>query len=637
MKRWRFISNHNSLIVGINDAGIETFTADMNRALIREMLQNSLDAGLPEGDGTVKVDFVCFDMPRNLVPGIESLQDSMRKCMNSSVGEPDALKFFQEAQKLLEQSVIKVLRISDHNTVGLEGSDSCKKGTNWSRLVKESGSSNKEQSSGGSFGIGKSAAFACSDLRTVFYSSIDRNGLKSNFGVARLVSFQDERIGGWTTGIGYYSEDERFVAIPELADYDKNYKRTDSGTDVYIMGMHIDDDFVKTFIQFVLLEFLVSIVQGKLAVNIQGEMIDKNSLVKYMSDLNPYESEEIKNLQAYHHILTSSDPTIKKIALDSTVYGAKYGFKDKECMLYLKEGEGLNRRILMTRKAGMRIQEQDRISGSIEFTGVLIIDGAAMNEAFKKMEVPSHDAWEPGRCRGEEKYYNDILINLKRYLKKMVKVCYGKETSDTMDAIGASDFLPDRVVDGMDKKLLRSEFNTRIKEVKEKSVRPTRQRTTVFDVAMVSSEEYGDGSGGYQNGDGNLSRTEPHPGPGAGMNSGIKGSKAGKSTSYKEISLKKRLICSDVKNGIYILSFVVPLTSGRGKLVFVLTGEQSDFKLPIERAHIISETHNAVIEECTENTVYLKNLIKGERLRIEVQVEFDTYCTMEVDYYADKR
>ena len=40
MKDWRFISNQNSTIVGINDAGIETFTANMNRSLIREMIQN---------------------------------------------------------------------------------------------------------------------------------------------------------------------------------------------------------------------------------------------------------------------------------------------------------------------------------------------------------------------------------------------------------------------------------------------------------------------------------------------------------------------------------------------------------------------------------------------------------------------
>ena len=71
----------------------------------------------------------------------------------------------------------------------MKGSDTCEKGTNWSRLVKENGSSNKGQSSGGSFGIGKSATFACSDLRTVFYSSLDVKGLRSNFGVAKLVSF----------------------------------------------------------------------------------------------------------------------------------------------------------------------------------------------------------------------------------------------------------------------------------------------------------------------------------------------------------------------------------------------------------------------------------------------------------------
>lgn len=44
MKKWRFVSNQNSTIVGINDAGIETFTADMHRSLVREIIQNSLDA-----------------------------------------------------------------------------------------------------------------------------------------------------------------------------------------------------------------------------------------------------------------------------------------------------------------------------------------------------------------------------------------------------------------------------------------------------------------------------------------------------------------------------------------------------------------------------------------------------------------
>ena len=41
MKKWRFISNQNSTIVGINDAGIETFTANIYRSLVRESIQNS--------------------------------------------------------------------------------------------------------------------------------------------------------------------------------------------------------------------------------------------------------------------------------------------------------------------------------------------------------------------------------------------------------------------------------------------------------------------------------------------------------------------------------------------------------------------------------------------------------------------
>lgn len=59
MKKWRFLSNQNSTIVGINDAGIETFSADIQRSLIREVIQNSLDAALPNNE-PVKVEFQAF-------------------------------------------------------------------------------------------------------------------------------------------------------------------------------------------------------------------------------------------------------------------------------------------------------------------------------------------------------------------------------------------------------------------------------------------------------------------------------------------------------------------------------------------------------------------------------------------------
>lgn len=642
MKKWRFVSNQNSTIVGINDAGIETFTANMNRSLVREMIQNSLDAVVPGAKDSVRVEFEFFSLSRNLIPDVENLHSVIKKCRDSNKNEPDAFKFFDNADKIISQPSIDILRISDHNTIGLEGSDTCEKGTSWSRLVKENGSSNKGQSSGGSFGIGKSATFACSDLRIIFYSSLDIKGLKSNFGVAKLISYHDD-ILGWTTGVGYYSDDERFVAIPELAEFDDKYKRVDPGTDIYVLGMHKSENLREELVQAVLLDFLVSIVRGKLIVNVQGEEIRQETLPKYMEHLNPYHSDDIKALLDYYHLLSSADPKIITIPLDSSVYGKRYGFSDSECTLYLKEGDGYNRKVMITRNAGMRILELNRISGSIEFTGVMIIEGAKMNETFKAMEVPSHDAWEPGRCRGEERYFMNVLNDFKKYIKACVTNSFGKVNADLIDAINASDFLPDRIQDDKESKLQNNNLNVHIKNLSARSIEPTKKKAKVIDLYGVTPE--GGEAGESGPGDGPVSKPGlgPHPGPEPGPYPGSepdadqKKNKPRDDVRYKEISVKKRLVCTNVNEGRYVLSFISPLKASKCKLVFSLSGEQSDFALPIHSAKITSGSSEISVEKIVDNQIYLSNLTKGDSIKLEVTVDFDSYCMMEVDYYANKK
>lgn len=623
MRSWRFVANQNSTIFGINDAGIETFTANMNRSLVREAIQNSLDAVPPDYNGDVYVEFSMFDLATGEIPDVQHLHAAIKMCCDSNKDEPDTLRFFENADKLLSAPTIKVLRISDYHTVGLEGSDTCAKGTTWSRLVKESGSSNKDQSSGGSFGIGKSAAFACSDLRTVFYSSLDRYHLRSNIGVAKLVSFRSPTLG-WTTGVGYYSEDERFVAIPELAALDRSYTRDRPGTDIYIMGMHQGSGSKESFIKAVLLDFLVSIVKGKLVVKIQDEVIDKTTLAKYMSKLDPYESEQIKALLDYYHLLTSNDPSILKISLDRKKYGQAYGFNDGECTLLLKEGEGYNRKILITRKAGMRIFEQDRISGSIEFTGILMIDGPNMNETFKTMEVPSHDAWEPGRCRHNVKFYTDAFADLRRYLRAQVKENFGKISDKAIDAFGASDFLPDKIDEQGADKLQKTELSTRIKALLGQKKAPTKKKTRQTE--LVSADP---GKGPGTTGDRKTPTVRP-----ASFPNGIQD---GDQVGYKEIPVKKRLICLNAASGDYSLTFIVPTTASKGKLTFMLSGEQSDFDLPVLSAKISEGKEGANIQKISGHVIYLENLKKGTSVKVELQVDFDNYCMMEVDYFANKK
>ena len=135
-----------------------------------------------------------------------------------------------------------------------------------------------------------------------------------------------------------------------------------------------------------------------MTVRINGSEISKDTLQKYVWEL-PSDEKENKELKEYYDLLTRTDRKIVVIPLKVSEYGEKYGFKDGECELRLKEGNDLNSRILLTRRSGMRLFEQDHISGSIKFTGVLLMNGANMNAAFRKMEVPSHDAWAPDRIK----------------------------------------------------------------------------------------------------------------------------------------------------------------------------------------------------------------------------------------------
>lgn len=293
----------------------------------------------------------------------------------------------------------------------------------------------------------------------------------------------------------------------------------------------------------------------------------------------------------------------------------------------------------------MRILEQNRISGSIEFTGVLIIEGMKMNETFKAMEVPSHDAWEPGRCRGEEKYYTNVLNDMKKYVKACVKDSFGKISSDSIDAIGASDFLPDRIEESEEPKLQKHDLSTRIKKLLGKSIEPTKKKTRTLDLTESEIENNNLGGSGPGEGPGPKPGEGPHPGPGAGIepgadqgsNSKLNDTKKGEKVKYKEIPVKKRLMCKNFNEGKYVLSFMSPSKASNGKLEFSLSGEQSDFELPIRNAKIVSGANGTTIAQTIGNIIYLNNLLKGDQIKIEVEVDFDSYCMMEVEYYANKK
>ena len=127
------------------------------------------------------------------------------------------------------------------------------------------------------------------------------------------------------------------------------------------------------------------------------------------------------------------------------------------------------------------------------------------------------------------------------------------------------------------------------------------------------------------------------PGSGAGMEEGFNSSSRKEDKNYQRIAVAERLSCIDVNKGEYIYNFIVPFDVNQCKLQFNIAGEQTDYALPIKEASIINEQSQTYISKIENENLYLHNLVKDENIRIKLNVDFDSFCMMEVEYYANKK
>lgn len=450
---WNFPSNNDGDIVGINDSGIVTFKAEAFKSLAREICQNSLDA-CDNNNIPVEIEFYVNNIERNKIPDIEQLLNVFSLCKNYWKDHKETYKFFDNGLKICKSKYIKVLRISDFNTTGLTGSDK-EKCSPWKDLVKSSGVSNKNSEAGGSFGIGKAAPFVCSNLRTVFYNTLDKDGIKVHQGVSRLVSFKDTN-NYITQGKGYYGKKINNSGINDLISFDE-YKRKSIGTDIYIIGFIDNDDWIDEIIKSILSEFLISIYNNKLKVKIQNEEINNNTLNELVEKYK--DNKEFYTTYSYYKVLTSDKTNILEMNLtNNNLNLGKFELR------ILIENE-LPRSVLMTRSNGMKIFDQKNISQSISFSGICILKDKNINSYFRKMENANHTKWDEGLAdnpKEAKKIKKQLFKEIKDKIFEEARNCI----SDEIDAIGIGDIIPDlKFIDGDELKI--ESINDEIDEISE--------------------------------------------------------------------------------------------------------------------------------------------------------------------------
>lgn len=351
---WIFPSNNYGIVTGIGEASIETFKGSPYRSLSREICQNSMDARFDKNKPVV-IEFSCFSIENREIPDYSTLNNSINSCLEFWTEQKNkkTIDFFKKAKKVIESKSVNVLRISDYNTTGLLGSDK-EYNTPWQNLVKAAGVSDKEGTSGGSFGIGKAAPFACSDIRTLFYATKDINGLSAFQGIAKLVSFREKALvkdeDSITSGTGYYSADRKNNPLRECRSIDPNYTREDYGTDIFVLGFRKNEDWKSEIINSLLEDFLIAIFNNELVVVIDGMEISAKNLsgiIENFKDMAPI---------AYNYYQVLTDERTVKIEHEFTGLGT--------IELHILVNQGLHRKVMMCRKNGMKIFDKANISGN---------------------------------------------------------------------------------------------------------------------------------------------------------------------------------------------------------------------------------------------------------------------------------
>ena len=162
---WQF-PPRNGGIEFIQDPSSGYFSDDPLPKLVREVVQNSLDAGEQSLSDPVQVALAETSVARSFI-GATELGEHLAACLERAKNDrrPNVQADYERGLRALKTDQVKCLRIVDSGTTGLIG-------RTWESLVLQEGSVQKAgDSPGGSYGTGKNAVLNVSDLRTVFYST----------------------------------------------------------------------------------------------------------------------------------------------------------------------------------------------------------------------------------------------------------------------------------------------------------------------------------------------------------------------------------------------------------------------------------------------------------------------------------
>lgn len=433
--RLDFLRNEAGEKEGLGDAGIETFRDDPYASCARESGQNSRDAAVKF---PVRMTFDVLTVAATDLPFHGELRSAVQACLDEAEGDEDQEKeqeFFRQASELMGRPELNVLQISDYSTRGLKGPPDQPR-TPFNALLKGSGVSNKgSDTSGGSFGIGKNASFAVSDLQTVLYSTVYDEGGSPAFaaqGKVRLVSHADAN-GGQRRSTGYWGETPNYKAITETSAVPQWMRRTDTGTSIFCVGFRTEEHWANHMAYSLISNFFVAIYSGHMNFELDSGriQINQNTISRLFQDPAIRAAAERKGkLQDFelsgmlYRCMLSPDT----ISSDLAIPGLGV------IKLRILVADDLPKRVGIVRN-GMLIthglehfgDRLERFAGSRDFIALAEPDDDA-SRLMKKLENPKHDSFsaerlsDPAKRRQAEQAVKALIKALRERIREATAV-----------------------------------------------------------------------------------------------------------------------------------------------------------------------------------------------------------------------
>lgn len=612
-----FLKNEAGEAEGLNDPGIETFRDSPFSSVAREAGQNTRDVRV-DPSKPVRMAFRRLEIPTEELPCVDKYRDTIEICLAlaQQSEDPKELSFFRQAKAVLERSSIPVLEIADFNTTGLVGP--CEEGTPFHALLKATGVSAKDmETSGGSFGIGKNAVYAASDLQTAFYSTVYKDGKEGEHflcqGKTRFRSFGTGD-GRAFRSIGYWGNPEGFMPINDPQAVPEWLRRDEVGTSIFSIAMRESDDWESELIASIVRNFFVAIHRGEMEFEVSSEQINANNLLYKFEDSRIMKAAE---RAGYEEDFQFAKDLYECLRAEEDVFNLEVGAKGAgKFRVRLQIGEGLPRRIAIVRN-GMYISDNLGSFGDKflrfpmfrEFVALVEPAGEQESIWLKSLENPRHDqlsaerltnpdARETARAAGKR-----LAAEIRKAIRSKAKTQVSAETD--LDELSEFFALEEKARE--DEKGERDPYSFKVK----KQLKPKTNRRTKPPVSEQPGEE-GGSRRGEEEGDGDGS------GPGPGDGSGTGG--AGKRAAYLPMPLANpRTHLPDADDATRRLIRFTPEKSGQAVLKFETLGLGNS-----EDLHTVGGLINI---DCTA----------GERQEIEVQFEIPYAGPIEIISWSEEK